>query len=232
MIKREVVGGKMCTVAELLDGSGGLRLVFDNGDTAIAYPSAINVKKYSPDQPRDDHGRFGSGFKACTPDEFIAARDTSTRTPFLSAHTADELAGHRLFLSKDGKVGYALDDHDDLQNVFNNGGPKGSGKLAIADAIARGAKTLDCFDGYLPDLYSKAGFEAYGRVPFDDDYASPSWDYASDGRPHVVFMHYVGGARTYVKNSGKLYSDYDTAKADGRTAAVAKGVAPGSPGDG
>jgi hypothetical protein len=49
-------------------------------------------------------------------------------------------------------------------------------------------------------------------------------------------LHYAGGDRStigdrvgsfapYVENSGQVFNDYDTAKADGRTAAVAKGVA-------
>jgi hypothetical protein len=61
-------------------------------------------------------------------------------------------------MNKDKTVGVAIDKHGDLQNLFNNGGPKGAAANIVATAIAHGARTLDCYDGYLPDYYRNFGF--------------------------------------------------------------------------
>jgi len=44
-------------------------------------------------------------------------------------------------------------------------------------AIDAGAKTLDCFDLYLPGWYSKFGFKEYKR--------EANW---TEGEPDVVYM--------------------------------------------
>src|SRR5690606_18529846 len=97
-----------------------------------------------------------------------------------------------------GKVGYALDKHGDLQNVFNNGGPKGAGGDAIIDAIKNGATTLDCFNIYLPEFYARYGFAVTGRMKFDDDFAPGDWDYKQNERPDIIFMAYQGGDRATI----------------------------------
>lgn len=43
--------------------------------------------------------------------------------------------------------------------------------------LAKGAQTLDCFDGFLPDFYSKFGFVGYKR--------EPNW---VPGKADVVYM--------------------------------------------
>ncbi len=103
--------------------------------------------------------------------------------------------GYLLRTAEDGKVGYVLSPEKDLQNVFNNGGPKGAGQTAVIDAIVNGAETLDCFNGHLPRLYAKLGFKAYKALAWDDQYAPPGWDYETLGRPDVIFMRYDGGTR-------------------------------------
>ena len=67
---------------------------------------------------------------------------------------------------------------------------------------------------------------------YNDEYAPPGWNYERDGKPDVVFMRHVGGDTAYVEGSGKLYDDYDAAKADGRAEGVDKSVATASAGDG
>jgi hypothetical protein len=54
---------------------------------------------------------------------------------------------------------------------------RGIGDFLIRDAISLGANRLDCFDGYLPRLYSKHGFQAILR--------SPNY---TKGQPDVVWM--------------------------------------------
>ena len=78
-----------------------------------------------------------------------------------------------LFLHEDGKNGFIL-DNGDLQSVFST---NNQGKRSVWLAIAKGAVTLDCFDGFLPDWYPHFGFEEYKR--------EPNW---TPGEADVVFM--------------------------------------------
>jgi hypothetical protein len=190
-----------------------------------------------------DHanGEFSSGgggssatFTTVTPQDFTAARDGGgSRPQFLTPSSPLDLQDHSLYLSNGGRVGYALDNTGDLQNVFNNGGPKGAGRQALVDAIHNGATTLDAFDGHLPALYSQFGFVPTGRMKFSDEYAPKNWNFAKDGRPDVVFMAYRGGPRasisqrsgsfaTYRPGDGPYFTDYDQAKADSRSRVLAK----------
>lgn len=132
--------------------------------------------------------------KADVRKRFVEERDRSPRQEFLTPKTEQDLANHTVVLLKSGKAGYAISPEGDLQNVFNNNG-QGAGAEAICDAIARGATTLDCFDGFLPMYYAKFGFEKVREISWDDQYAPDGWDYGRLGRPNVVFMEYRGGTR-------------------------------------
>jgi hypothetical protein len=54
---------------------------------------------------------------------------------------------------------------------------RGRGDALVSDAIARGAKHLNCFDGYLPTLYARHGFVEVRR--------EPNW---TEGGPDIVYM--------------------------------------------
>ncbi len=123
---------------------------------------------------------------------FLDARGKVERQEYLTPLTEQDLAGivakgGKVMLSQDGATGYILTAEGDLQSVFN-GGPAGMGKYAVKDAVKRGAKTLDAFDGFLPDYYRQFGFLETGRVPFDPNLAAPGVEQALGGRPDVVFM--------------------------------------------
>src|SRR3990167_2563180 len=167
------------------------------------------------------------------PEEFVALRNKTTRPGFLSANTAQDLRDHKLIISNDRKVGAAISHDGDIQNVFNNGGPKGAAAQVMMRAIDKGGRTLDCFDGFLPQYYAQFGFKETGRMKFNSDYAPKGWD-SKHGQPDVVFMQWVGypdskGAivqkLTEKKNwrphgiSNKYYNDWDKGKEDSRRAA-------------
>lgn len=42
---------------------------------------------------------------------------------------------------------------------------RGQGDLLVSAGVKRGARRLDCFDGYLVRLYSEHGFVEVGRIP-------------------------------------------------------------------
>lgn len=185
-------------------------------------------------------GQFASGGgevgTSTTPAEFIAARDRSSRIEMLSPLKPDDLSDHTLLTNKDKTVGVAIDKNGDLQNLFNNGGPKGAAGRLVAQAIGKGARTLDAYDGYLPNYYRQFGFIETGRIKFNPDFASSNWDSSRLGQPDVVFMAWngypsggVAGAiarasstrESWIANepTSKYYQDYDTAKSDSRRSA-------------
>lgn len=122
----------------------------------------------------------------------------------------------------------------DIQNVFNNGGPKGAAAGAIVAAIGAGGRTLDCYDGFLPSYYHQFGFEETGRMKFNSEFAPAGWD-KKLGTPDVVFMTWKGypegGSRGAIaraasrsdwlghKESSFYTTDWDEAKAASRKAA-------------
>jgi len=214
--------------------------------------SAVTLRrlreKFDPDQPRDEDGKWtdggggdagggdagpSAGFVSPSPDEFIAARDASTRQNFLSPLKPEDLSGHTLVSTKDHKAGVAIDPQGDLQNLYNNGGPKGIAADLVAQAISKGANTLDCYDGFLPGYYRQFGFVETGRMKFNPEFAH-GWDVNKQGTPDVVFMAwkgYVGGEKAAVERakskeswlpnerSSNYATDYDAAKSESRKAA-------------
>jgi hypothetical protein len=82
---------------------------------------------------------------------------------------------YRLVVVDDIISGYVVTWKGELRCVFSCG--KGQGDALIRNAIANGAKYLDCFDGYLPEFYKRHGFVETGR--------EPNW---TDGEPDVVYM--------------------------------------------
>lgn len=71
-------------------------------------------------------------------------------------------------------------DHPRVPQGGINGGQftdKDVNAAALSANVASGARTLDCFDGFLPKYYSGFGFEEYKR--------EANWTL---GEPDVVYM--------------------------------------------
>lgn len=125
-------------------------------------------------------------------EQFLESLNSSTRKPFLSKYTAEELKNHNVqtYQLNGYHIGYALkpdEDGVDIISIHNNEpNIKGVGDALIESAKANGGTKLDHYDGFLSDLYSKHGFEEYDRYKWDDQYADPNWDYERYGRPDVI----------------------------------------------
>ncbi len=140
--------------------------------------------------------------------EYISARSESTRPEFFSPVTDENLdavidAGGKVRISADGTSGYILTAEGDLQGLFNVGA-KGAGRLALKDAIAQGANSLDAFDGYLPGFYKSEGFEEVGRAPFNPKLAPDGWNVAKDGTPDIIFMKLTAGGEEVAGGAVRL----------------------------
>ncbi len=85
-----------------------------------------------------------------------------------------ELEGASCYLSDDDCSGFVITGGD-ARYLFST--VKGRGDRLVSWAVQIGARTLDCFDGYLVKLYSRHGFHVTRRVP--------NWH---RGGPDVVYM--------------------------------------------
>jgi hypothetical protein len=213
----------------VLDLVGALPRVFDEAE-----------------HPRDSDGRFtfAGGADEAGAAEFIAARDQSSRSQFMSPLKPADLSQHVLLTNKDKTAGVAIDPHGDLQNLFNNSSAKGEAAHLVAEAIKHGARTLDCYDGFLPAYYRQFGFQETSRLKFNPEFAH-DWDMAKYGQPDVVFMAWKGygeggekaaigramSRQDWVPNerTDKYGDDFDAAKTESRAQAKGAGAdsAPG-----
>ena len=118
-------------------------------------------------------------FSVITPGYFFhlveTAMATDARIDDMLSHGVDYSA-HECYATADGTAGFAISPTGDLVSVFYYGA-RGRGVALVTAAIAGGAVTLDCFDGFLPAFYARHGFHVIRR--------EANWD---AGGPDVVFM--------------------------------------------
>jgi hypothetical protein len=124
----------------------------------------------------------------------------------------------RLFLTKDGKAGFALKGND-IVSVFSQAPYVGGVNGIIRLAVQEGGRKLDAFDTVLPDLYFNNGFQVISRIKWNDspDIVPSGWNKETfkdfnNGEPDVVFMAYEPSNNKRPTNqTGKLFDDYDEA---------------------
>jgi len=116
--------------------------------------------------------------------------DNPDYAPMLTMHDAEELQNHEIFTSPDGQAGVSISPEGDIQNLFSNRGTKGDAPILIRRAIQEGGRTLDCYDGFLHDLYGALGFRVTGRIAFNREYADERWNYERFGEKDVLHMHF------------------------------------------
>jgi hypothetical protein len=92
-------------------------------------------------------------------------------------------------------VGFALTDKMDIIGVVNNSGKRGAGQEAAIEALVRGGKTLDCYNGFLAKNYRRFSFveNKSKRAKWDDQYAPEGWNYEQHGKPDIVYFEYPEG---------------------------------------
>lgn len=132
----------------------------------------------------------------------------------------DDYSGIKVFVSEDSQAGVAVKPDGDIVSVFSSGASnKGFVEYGLNAAVANGGTHLDAYDTVLPILYGMSGFRAVARVPFNDEYAPPGWDYDlfgeyNGGRPDVVFMVYdPENASPYKAGDGVMVESYEQGQA-------------------
>lgn len=130
----------------------------------------------------------------------------------------DDYQTMRLFVTDDGKAGFALKGSDELVSLFvhPDSRHKGCAHSLLSTGVNVGGRRLDCFDTVLPKIYAREGFRPVARVAWKDEYAPDGWDYDTyqgfnAGRPDVVFMVYDPSSvdQPYRPTEGTLVADYD-----------------------
>ena len=145
-------------------------------------------------------------------------------------YPASDYANARLFLTKDGKSGFAVKSDGDIVSVFP--GAKGDSAGLLEAAIAAGGRKLDAFDTVLPDLYHQHGFVEASRLKWDESQAPEGWDKQTfskygGGEPDVVFMVHDPGDFSPTLRKARAATDYDKAVASqDRAAAKIAGTHP------
>lgn len=174
----------------------------------------------------DGGARPHSFFRLADPDGPTVFRDAISRLKTANPHAAcvdvhdtDYYANCDLYVTEDGRAGFAITEGDELVSVYSMPGQH-AGDAIVSKAVQAGARRLDCYDiaGGLPRLYARHGFTPIARVPWDDKYAPDGWDYDHHGRPDVVAMAITAPRDT------TPYADYDTAIRLARQAARHQGA--------
>lgn len=159
----------------------------------------------------------------------MAAKTAGNFGAAVATYPAADYAGMRTFTTPDGKAGVSVKSDGDIVSVFKHPDSSASrfADSALAMAVQAGGNKLDAFDTVLPKLYAENGFRAVARLPFNDEYAPPDWDYEryglyNNGRPDVVFMvHDPEHAAAYKPGDGERIATYDAGVA-AQTAALEK----------
>lgn len=107
-----------------------------------------------------------SDFHQVRPGQFAEATESLRLESPLHAENVDPCGdiaaydGIRCFMSP--LSGYAITADGELKFVWSVG--RGQGDSIVADAVRRGAKHLNCFDGHLSALYARHGFAVTERL--------------------------------------------------------------------
>ena len=130
-------------------------------------------------------------------------------TPF----TEEELKEFsRLYVSEDGLAGVGIRPSGEIGALYSNNAMKGSGDSLVRLALQEGGEYLECFDTYLPGVYSRAGLGKIAEIPFNPEFAPDGWDYQkmkdyNQGLPDVIFM-----VRDRPGLVVRRFDDYDAAE--------------------
>lgn len=131
--------------------------------------------------------------------KYDALRDNPKGLNDLTLYSTSDYKSMKCFIGKNNSSGYAIKDNDELVSVFSIA--KSSGKAIMIDAIANGAKRLDCFarrdnqgkiSGHLYSLYKWAGFS----LDTDMNVGDPLEPYSA-----------INGVSYYVNENNKVEFD-------------------------
>ena len=139
------------------------------------------------------------------------AIDYNEHGPYVDKQSPEDLleTGARVFLASDGKAGVAVWPDGNIGALFKDSRSQKSkavGEL-ILTALSVGGNKLDCYNGFLQNLYASFGFIPVARVIFCREYAPDNWR-DKFGEPDVVFWIHCGDPVGTVANKVGKYPLY------------------------
>jgi DNA polymerase III epsilon subunit-like protein len=202
-------------------GEGNVSLPVGNVETANSFtPSteAIELMQDGGITPLTMHELKSSPENAAIFHQAITdAKNANEFGASVFIYTPEEYVDMRMFISADGKSGFALKGTD-LVSVFKGDTQdKRVAHAMVPLATQEGAITADAFDTTLPEIYGDHGLKTVARLPWDDSQAPSDWnkDTFSDfnnGQPDVTFMAYdPEDTAGYTAGQGEMFSDYGDA---------------------
>lgn len=166
------------------------------------------------------------GLQECEPKDFSLfssalgnAIDFNRHGPFVDKQSVSDLleSKARVFLGEDRKSGVAVWPDGNIGALFKDRRSKKKGSAAgelILTALNVGGIKLDCYNGFLSNLYSSFGFIPVARVKFNRMFAPDNWR-SEFKEPDVVFWIHCGdtvGAVAKKLGSYYLYSTEEIGK--------------------
>jgi hypothetical protein len=115
----------------------------------------------------------------------------------VSILSPEDYANARLFLTPDGKAGFAILNGNELVSLFNHRDSpyRGVSASLVMLGVQEGGRKWENFDTYLSKIYKRLGFKEVGRYPWDEELKVSDWDYETykkwnNGRPDYLEMEY------------------------------------------
>ena len=159
--------------------------------------------------PKVDSGMFKAYIQRAKRDNPMGAA--------VDVHKVGDYKRMRLFTTRDGLAGYAVNEHGELNSVFKhpNAPYKDVAQHAAEHAqLMGGATHASAFDPALPSMYSRGGMAPLSHVQWNEQYKPPRWKVSRQGRPDVVFLgstgQKIGAPEKYSPMSTPEVSDYET----------------------
>lgn len=137
-------------------------------------------------------------YEKSNPSQFREALNKSKHSLMLSDYSEADFAKMKLFKLSGYNIGFALKqrqdstEYDEIVSVFNNEpGVKGIGEILLQSAVKNGGRYLDHFDGFLTDLYQKAGFAQYARDKYNPEYDEGGKFKEKYGESDVIYRKFT-----------------------------------------
>ena len=202
-------------------GEGNVSLPVGNVETANSFTPSAEATGFMQDggiTPLTMHELKSSPENADIFHQAITdAKNANEFGASVFIYSPEEYADMRMFISADGKSGFALKGTD-LVSVFKGDTQdKRVAHAMVPLAIQEGAITGDAFDTTLPEIYGDHGLKTVARLPWDDSQAPSDWDKDTfsdfnNGQPDVTFMAYdPEDTAGYTAGQGEMFSDYGDA---------------------
>lgn len=136
------------------------------------------------------------------------AKKANPKGSAVDVHTVKDYANMRMFLTNDGKAGYAVNQQGELNSVFKH--PESPYKniskhVAAHSTLVGGASHASAFEP-LYKMYGQGGAERTGTTKWNEDYKPNKWPTKKMGRPDVS---YIAMGITPAKYENVVTEDYD-----------------------